>query len=159
HLRSHILPAFAKKHFADVTVGTLEALRAHLIGRDVGGKALSVKTARDVIDGTFRALYRDARKEGLAETMPFADLVWPRRVLYDPDPFTEAERDTLLAYFERKEPRAYPLVYALFHTGLRTGEAVGLRWGTVDLRQGTLTIRFSRTRGEDNPPKTKGSQR
>lgn len=39
------------------------------------------------------------------------------------------------------------------------GEAVGLRWGTVDLRQGTLTIKFSRTLGEDNPPKTKGSQR
>jgi integrase len=36
---------------------------------------------------------------------------------------------------------------------------VGLRWGAVDLRAGTLTVRYSRTRGEDNPPKTQNSQR
>jgi hypothetical protein len=44
------------------------------------------------------------------------------------------------------------LVYTLFHTGLRTGEVLGLRWGAVDLRAGTLTVRISRSRGEDNPP-------
>jgi integrase len=90
---------------------------------------------------------------------PFADVTWARRVAYKPDPFTEAERDTLCAYFRRKYPDSYPLVYTLFHTGLRTGEVVGLRWGAVDLRTGKLTVRISRSRGEDNPPKTKNSQR
>ena len=123
------------------------------------GKGLSPKTARDIIDGTFRALYRDARDEGLAAGDPFAGLKWPRRVTYEPDPFTEAERDVLCAYFRRKHPESYPLVYVLFHTGLRTGEVMGLRWGVVDLRAGTLTVRISRSRGEDNPPKTKNSQR
>jgi len=86
-------------------------------------------------------------------------VTWPRRVAYEPDPFGEAERDVLVDYFRRKDPQSYPLVYTLFHTGLRTGEVVGLRWGAVDLRAGTLTVRYSRTRGEDNPPKTQNSQR
>jgi integrase len=159
HLRSHILPRFGDGVFADVTLGALEDFRAHLVAPRDRGKALAPKTARDIIDGTLRALYRDARKEGLATGDPFVDLAWPRRVIYEPDPFTEAERDTLLDYFRRKDPPSYPLVYTLFHTGLRTGEAVGLRRGALDLRAGTLTVRTSRSRGEDNPPKTKNSQR
>jgi hypothetical protein len=68
-----------------------------------------MKTARDIIDGTFRALYRDARKSKLATGDPFADVVWPRRVAYEPDPSTEAERDVLLDYFRRKNPLSHPL--------------------------------------------------
>jgi len=55
--------------------------------------------------------------------------------------------------------QSYPLVYTLFHTRLRTGEVIGLRWGVVDLRAGMLDVRYSRTRGEYNPPKTMNSQR
>jgi hypothetical protein len=57
-----------------------------------------MKTARDIIDGTFQALYRDARKDGQTAGDPFADVTWARRVAYTPDPFTEAERDTLCAF-------------------------------------------------------------
>jgi integrase len=159
HLRNHLLPRFGSLHFGDVTVGALEDFRVHLVAPGDAGKGLSPKTARDIIDGTFRALYRDAREGRLATGDPFARLRWPRRVTYEPDPFTEAERDTLCAYFQRKHGDSYPLVYTLFHTGLRTGEVVGLRWGMVDLRAGTLTVRISRSRGEDNSPKTKNSQR
>jgi len=60
---------------------------------------------------------------------------------------------------EIPQARRHPLVDTLFHTGLRTGEAVGLRRGALDLRPGTLTVRTSRSRGQDNPPKTKNSQR
>src|SRR5262245_45681475 len=58
-----------------------------------------------------------------------------------------------------QDPQSYPLVYTLFHTGLLTGEAVGLRRCALDLRAATLMVRTSRSRGEDNPPKTKNSQR
>jgi integrase len=159
HLRNHLLPRFGSQYFADVTVGALADFRIHLVAPVDVGQGLSPKTARDIIDGTFRALYRDAREEGLAAGDPFAGLRWPRRVTYEPDPFTEAERDALCAYFRHKHPDSYPLVYTLFQTGLRTGEVVGLRWCAVDLRAGTLTVHISRSHGEDNPPKTKNSQR
>jgi len=119
-----------------------------------------VKTARCIVDGTFRALYRDARKvDRFVADDPFADLSWPRQIVPSPDPFTADERDQLLAYFWDRKRYYYPFVYTMFFTGLRTAEAVGLRWGDVDLRRGELEVRRSRTLGEDNAPKTEKSAR
>ena len=39
---------------------------------------LVVKSCRNIIDGTFRAMMRDARKYGIGEKDIFADLTWPR---------------------------------------------------------------------------------
>ena len=159
HLRAHIFPAFGETVLTGVTPAALEAFRAKLIDRQTGN-GLKVKTARDMLDGTFRALYRDARTiDRLVTDDPFAALKWPRKIDPEPDPFTEGERDLLIGYFWRKNRHYYPLVHVMFWTGLRTGEAVGLRWGDVDLRRGRLNVRRSRTMGEDNPPKTKRAER
>jgi integrase len=69
------------------------------------------------------------------------------------------ERDRLCAYFAAKNRHYYPLVLTMFWTGLRTGEAVGLRRGDLDLHHDQLHIRRSRTMREDNLPKTKRSRR
>ena len=134
---------------------TLDAdLVLHVVTR------LKMKTARDLIDGSFRALYRDAREiDGLVAGDPFAALRWPAKVDPEPDPFTEDERDLLVDHFWQRNRAYYPLVYAAFFTGLRTAELVGLRWGDVDLRADKLHVRRSRTMGEDNAPKTRKSRR
>jgi site-specific recombinase XerD len=62
------------------------------------------------MDGTFRALYRDARRDGLVTGDPFSDLDWPRSVRAEPDPFTEAERDVLLQYFCERDRHYHALV-------------------------------------------------
>jgi integrase len=119
-----------------------------------------MKTARDIIDGTFRALYRDARDtDELVAGDPFAKLDWPRKVDPVPDPFTATERDKVLAYFRAKDRWYYALVYLRFWTGLRTGEALGLRRSALDLSKGKLEVRVSRSLREDNAPKTRGSAR
>jgi integrase len=160
HLKRHILPIFGGKRLDEITRPALLDFRGILTRSEgEGGKALKMKTSRDIIDGTFRALYRDARRDGLVGGDPFADLGWPRQVRPEPDPFTEDERDLLLDYFWRRARHYYALVYTLFFTGLRTGEATGLRWRVVDLRRGKLKVRVSRTLGEDNPPKTAKSTR
>jgi hypothetical protein len=64
-------------------VALLERLR-HLL-RERGH---SVKTTRNIVDGTFRALYRDARREGLVDGDPFIGLEWPRLPGRAPDPYT-----------------------------------------------------------------------
>lgn len=154
HLR-HILPAFRHMTLTDITPAALEQFRQQLLR-----KRLALKTVRDIIDATFRALYRDARTiDGLVAADPFAALSWPRRPRGTPEPFTEAERDILIEYFRRRDPRYHPFVATLFWTGLRTSEAVGLRWEDVDLRSRKLSVRRSRTLGEDNAPKTAGSER
>lgn len=161
HLTRHILPAFGDLPLTEVTPAALEDFRAKLTRPESeGGKGLKMKTARDMIDGSFRALYRDARTvDRLVADDPFKALRWPAKVDPEPDPFTEAERDKLVGYFQRKDPHYYPLVVTMFRTGIRVGEAVGLRWGDIDLRNGTLAVRRSRTMREDNPPKTKRSRR
>ena len=169
HWRPHIKPAFGEKSFSGITTAALLNFRALLTRSEQdGGKGLLMSTARDIIDSTFRAMYRDARTIDYAEVFgtdaavmvdPFAAIRWPRKVTPKPDPFTEEERDLILAYFWEKDRHYYPLVFTLFFTGLRTGEAVGLRNGDLDLRHGRLTVRWSRTLGEDNPPKTQKSER
>ena len=160
HLARHVFPAFAGKRLDAITRGDLLDFRGLLTRSErEGGKGLKMKTARDLIDGSFRALYRDARRDDVVTGDPFADLDWPRKVRPEPDPFTEEERDTLLDYFWHKNRHYYPLVYTVFFTGLRSGEATGLRWSAVDLRRGKLKVRVSRTLGEDNAPKTEKSTR
>ena len=161
HVARHILPAFGELHLTDVTPAALEDFRALLTrSESEGGKGLKMKTARDIIDGTFRALYRAARTvDRLVTDDPFAALRWPRKIELEPDPFTADERDRLLNYFRERDPWYFPLVYLLFWTGLRVGEVVGLRCGDVGLREGKLSVRRSRTLGEDNPPKTARSVR
>ena len=158
HLSNHILPGFGDGRLSDVTLTALEDFRASLVNRQ-RGKGLSAKTARDVIDGTFRAMYRDARKEGLATGDPFALLTWPRKVVPEPDPFTEEERERLLDYFQHKDRFWYPYVFTHFWTGMRPGEVNGLRRHALDLKAGKLSVLISRTYGEDNAPKTVRSKR
>src|SRR5947199_5543333 len=62
HLQKHVLPAFGDTPINGVTPAALEDFRAMMTRPEAeGGRGLTIKTARDVIDGTFRALHRDAR--------------------------------------------------------------------------------------------------
>jgi integrase len=160
-LRCHILPAFGDLPLRDLEPALLEDLKTHMTNPAAeGGKGLKVKTARDVIDGVFRAVYRDARKvDRLVQDDPFAALDWPKRTDAKPDPFTAEERNRVCEFFADRNRHYHPFVFTLFWTGLRTAEAVGLRRGDLDLRRGILEVRRSRTMGEDNPPKTERSKR
>jgi integrase len=153
HLR-HLLPLVGALQLGELHTGHLERVR-----RALRERGLAVKTIRNIVDGTFRALYRDARHEGLATGDPFVALDWPRLERRPPDPYAETERDLLLDYFGRRKRGYYAFVQTAFWTGARPSELVGLRWGDVDLRAGKMAIRRSRTFGEDNAPKTAGSER
>src|SRR5262249_33703979 len=97
HLKCHLVPAFGLLPVDMVTPAALEAFRTGLLK-----KGLTLKTARNVIDGTLRALLRDARTvDKLIQHDVFADLPpkwWPRRPKLKPDPFDAGERDLLLGY-------------------------------------------------------------
>ena len=78
-------------------------------------KDLAIKSCKNIINASFRACYRDARKFDRlpdAAANPFADLSWPRMKSGRPDPFGEAERDKILDYFKRRIPHYYPLPFA-----------------------------------------------
>lgn len=119
---------------------------------------LVVKSCRNIIDGTFRAMMRDARKYGIGEKDIFADLTWPRTATPKPDPFNE-EREAIIAHFKEKRPFYYPFVCTQFGTGARPSEMIALRWGDVDLSKQVISISKSRYMKTDSPTKTVASER
>jgi integrase len=156
HFKRYILPKFEDVSFAELIPALLEAFRSYLIQE----RELSVKSVRNIIDASFRAMVRDARQvDYLLEKDPFEALQWPRLKTARPDPFTEEERDAILSYFREKRPHSFPFAYTLFFTGMRPSEALALRWGDVDLRRGELSISKSRYLDSEGAPKTAGSER
>ena len=155
--RRYILPNFETKRLVDVDLIALDVFRASL--NQVGG--LSLKSCRNIIDGTFRAMMRDARAEKpiLGMTDHFANLKWKRLPTSKPDPFTAEERDIILSHFQKKQAFYYTFVATLFYTGARQSEIIALRWGDIDLRTGTLSISKSHYMDEDGPTKTAASER
>jgi integrase len=136
---------------------------------------LSVKTVRNVLVGSLRAMLRRARKDGLLSREQFADLVeleWPKAATPEPDPFTAEERTRLLAWFEirtfrvpadgyvlRLHPAYHVYLHVLFWSGMRPSEAAGLQWQDVDLGRATVEIRRSRHLRTYGEPKTKSGRR
>jgi integrase len=119
-------------------------------------RSVSIKTAMNAM-GSLRAMMREASPNTYG--MLFAALKWPRRDPPEPDPFSETERDRIIAWFGEKQPFYRAFVYTLFHTGMRPSEATGLRWGDVDTDTGSIHVRRSRYMGQEGPPKTRKSRR
>jgi integrase len=170
HSRTYILSRIGEVELADFSLEHLEDLRLRL----QADHGLGLKTIRNVIDGSLRAMFRDARKAGIDVGFPFADLEWPRRVAPGPDPFTEEERARLLEYFLHKRWRTgrhqgryearphfpyYAFLFSLFYTGMRPSEAVALRVKSLDLASGTLFVERSRSLGAEAAPKTAAAAR
>ena len=156
HFKRYILPQVETVSLKEVSPRKLLDFRTYLTDE----RGLKMKSARTIIDATFRAMMRDARKiDHLIDTDPFEALDWPRLPVQKPDPFTEQERDTVIQHFREKNRFYYPFAYTLFWTGVRPSEALALRWEDVDLKHGFLSISKSRYLGVENNPKTPGSER
>jgi len=152
---TYIKRQFEHTKLSDVDLPALENFRIYL-GEERG---LSLKSCRNIMDGTFRAMMRDARIDGLIEKDAFANLKWPRISQPKPDPFMDEERDNILAYFHEKNRFYHPFVFTQFWTGMRPSEALALRWGDVDLKAGRASITKSRYYGSENATKTSSSER
>lgn len=156
HFGSYVLPKFGETTLTEVSPRALLDFRTYLLK----GMGLSLKTCRNIIDGSFRAMMRDARTiDHLVSEDPFASIQWPVREVPEPDPFSEKERDEILSYFRENHAFYYAFLYTLFWTGMRPSEATALRIGDVDLKRGTTSITKSRHIGEENAPKTQASRR
>ena len=156
HFRRYILPKFEVVNLKEVSPRKLLDFRTYLT--DMRG--LKMKSARTIIDASFRAMMRDSRKiDHLIDTDPFAALDWPRLPSPKPDPFTEEDRDKIIQHFKEKSRFYYPFVYLLFWTGMRPSEALALRWEDIDIKHGFLSISKSRYMDAENSPKTAGSER
>ena len=151
HFKSRILPAFKDVRLAAISTKQLNEFRVKLLRSGLG-----VKTARNILDGSFRAMYRDARIEieELQGKDPFIDVQWPRLAKTKPEPFSAEQRDRIIAWYIENDFFYYPLVAWQFHTGMRPSETFALTWRDVDLSAGAVSINKSRNMGTTAATKT-----
>jgi integrase len=166
HFRNYILEALGEVALEDLSLAHLEDLRNTMRQR-----GLSEKTIRNTIDGSFRAMVRDAEQDDLAVSFPFLKMRWPEKIVPGPSPFTERERDKILDYFSAKRWKVggfndtrshYPyfaFLYTLFFTGMRPSELVAVRVGSINIHARTLQVERSRHLGAEAAPKTQRARR
>lgn len=96
--------------------------------------------------GYLKACYRWAISKGLLDINPYGGVKTRKTTPRSVKPFTNKEITAIIRGFEEFAPHYAPFVKFLMATGVRTSEAIGLRWGHVDFDGGVITIRESLSR-------------
>jgi integrase len=166
HFRNYILDKFGDVLLRDLSLAHLEDLRTSLRTR-----GLSEKTIRNVVDGSFRAMVRDAGRDDIHAGFPFAKVRWAEKIVPGPSPLTGEERDRILDYFRTKRWKVggfndtaahYPyfaFLYTLFFTGMRPSELCAVRIRSVNFKTGIIHVDRSRHLGVEAAPKTQRARR
>ena len=155
-INKHLLPQLGAKPVASITKADVLALRkklAELPGR--GGKLCLTNKRVNGILAPLRQLLNEAAEQ-YGFTSPVLTLKPLKVRKTDVEPFTIEETQTILRTV-RADYRDYFAVR--FFTGMRTGEAHGLKWKYVDFTNRLILIRETFVLGEDEYTKTDSSQR
>ena len=155
-VRCHLVPGIGSTKLQMLDAVTIEAFLADL-GR---AKRLAPKTRRNVAGVLSKAL-DDARRWKLIGQSPMRDVTLPRRDRRVPTVWDAAQMHRFLSGIEHD--RLASLWWFYVTTGVRRGEALGLRWSDLDLARGRATITNQRTmaagRIVEGPPKTQSGAR
>lgn len=141
-------------HWADkpLSAATPSALREWISG--IGHTA---KFTRNLLT-PLRSVFEDALNDELILFNPFDRIALAKLLKqtstsseYEVDPFTAAERATLLA---SARPDERPMVQFWFASGLRPGELIALKWPKIDWVGNTARIDLNQVVGQEKAPKT-----
>lgn len=155
-VRLHIVPVIGKVKLAQVGPQHVQRLQRALLDKGLG-KA-SIELVRATLGGA------------LSQGMRWGLVVRNSVALVEPPHGEEKERQALLpeqasAFFRATQGHEYQHLYAvMLATGLRIGEALGLRWQDVDLARARLHVRQQLTVLPGQPisfttPKSKSGRR
>ena len=154
-LDGHLVPHFKAKPVGEISKADILAFRSKLAA--LPGRA-NAKMSNKRINGIMaplRQILEDAA-DRFAFISPCVNLRPLRIRRSDVEPFTLDQVQQILATV-RPDYRDYFTVR--FLTGMRTGEAHGLKWKYVDFERRLILIRETFVLGEDEYTKTDGSQR
>ena len=151
----HLIPAFGDRPVGSITKSEILALRAKLSqlpGRSAD--TLSNKRINGILAPLTQILNEASERFGFVS--PAAKLKRLKTRKSDVDPFSLDQVHQILATV-RQDWRDYFTVR--FFTGMRTGEAHGLKWKYVDFDHRLILVRETFVLGEDDQTKTEGSMR
>ena len=170
YLRQHIYPRLGKRQLSSITVDDL----AHLISemeagwryRERNGRVVRVQgkpfagwTIRGVLVAAGRVLGHAARR-GHIHSNPVQRLERDERPKATRRELPSLDRDAIGRLIASTPERYRTLIAVSVLTGIRQGEALGLRWHDIDLRDGLIRIRHQLDRnGTLVEPKTAAAKR
>jgi integrase len=157
-IEGYLLPEFGELPLEDVTPDLIDAYKERLIAKQRQSKRGSPSNRTivrhlTVLHGIFK---RAMRVYGLASNPASASLVERPRAVYtgDFDTLDGDEVELLASYADNPQDAA--IYRAAAYLGLRQGELLGLRWGSVDFVEGLVHVRANYTGGVEKPyPKGK----
>jgi integrase len=170
YLRHQINPRLGARKISTITVDDVAALIADMEqgwryqergGRltRVQGKPFAAWTIRGVLVVLGRVLGRAARL-GVINSNPVRRLEQEERPKSERREFPSFDRDAIGKLIASTPKRYRTLIAVSVLTGIRQGEAIGLRWQDVDIKAGLLRIRYQLDRtGRLVEPKTAAARR
>jgi integrase len=143
HVECHIAPHIGSVKLAKLTGSQVNALYAKLAesGRKDGKEGLSAMTVHHVHSCLHKAC-KDAVRWGHISRNPLDAADPPRKKGDGTKEMRTWTKEQLRAFLNAmKHERLSPLWHTIAMTGMRRGEAIGLRWSDVDLEGGRLAVR------------------
>ncbi len=155
-IQRHLIPAFGERMIGTITRPQLLEFRAALATRPgkSEGSTMSPKTVNEVMAVLLSILGEASdRYEFTNPGVRVSRLKVPRK---DIQPF---RLDEVLRLIDAVRDDFKPYFKVRFFTGMRSGEAHGLKWRYVDFERRQILVRESFTHGEQDGIKTDGSMR
>ena len=152
-LERHVLPELGDTRLAELTPQDIKRLAGRLARTH---KPSSVRRTLSPL----RALLADAAEEGVIRVSPFSNVRLPSDTARPSDERVKALTDAEAAQLIEActAPDDQLLLRLMLATGLRTGEALAVRWGDIDPRRVNVRRAVSRA-GTIGPPKSRAGTR
>ena len=161
NLKKHILPVLGEKKMKDITPAMVSALLLSMQGQGLAN-ATCIKSYT-ILLSVFKMAYMQDHVE--KNIMDKVERPKPRKdeEKKEIEAYTASELKKILECLEQEPLKWQALIWLLSDTGMRSGEAVGIKWEDIDFSTGKLTVHRSRGYNPDkgnfeNPTKNNKSR-
>lgn len=157
--RVHLLPAFGDRELTDIKRRDIkDFIKAKLKEKTKSGKRIKPSRVQR-IKACLTGIFTHAIDEELMDANPakgLEKLITDRKQSREiPEPYSPEDLFVYLETIRASHPREYPLFLTLARTGMRLGEALGLKWPDIIFDRKWLLIRRTLTeQKKEEPPKS-----